>query len=455
MLICYLILYKISTVTYQKDRIIERVINDLLGRYSDNIIAIYGIGSYFDDALPSNWVKNDIDLVVMVKSLENTPKPEWSDIHFKKKEINGNQVWIGFNTVNGYQDRYSFSKESFSNYEWSLIELKHPENSKMLYGKDVRDQIPGTGDLQFDYDDILARGLYHIDKSLREQDMSIANKELSKGIFKTSFYLCLFSDPQFRKTSLMNIGNKLNNLRKIHIPAEKIYHFFEEAVLFRITGQYKSNFIKLREKYLLCILRLLEDGNLHKQMNYNNVVNYITSTYSGFPHILHTIQDLDVYTVEKVRIEHIRCGMRNITISGRIKEIFGTYAFGRENGAKGKVGSFLLSDPTGEIRVVLWDDHVKYIRSNEFNVGRSLFVINGYSKEGREGGIEIHVSSYGDLYLLPEDEKVKKAKKITKEEVSKRLDFLKDKKSIKIPCPFCGFLNPPDMKKCRKCGEPL
>ena len=144
-------------MNYQQDRILKRIIDDLIGRYSDNIIAIYGIGSYFDKALPSEWLRNDIDIIVIVKSLEKIPKPDWTDVHYKKKQIDGKNLWIGFNTVNSYRDRYSFNKESFSNYEWSLIELKHPENSLMLYGNDIRNQISETVNLQFDYDDILAR----------------------------------------------------------------------------------------------------------------------------------------------------------------------------------------------------------------------------------------------------------------------------------------------------------
>jgi len=444
-----------NIVNYQQDPILIRIIDDLIGRYSENIIALYGIGTYFDDNLPSNWVKNDIDIIVIVKSLEKIPKPEWTDIAFKKKEINGYQVWIGFNTINGYQDRYSFSKESYSNYEWSLIELKHPENSNLLYKTDVRDQLPRTDYLNFDYDDILARGLYHIDKSMKEQDLFIAKKELSKGIFKTAFYFCVYLTPQFRKTSIIEIGKKLKKFEERNKELERLSSFFEEAFIFRITGQYKSEFMKLREDLILFIFTLLENGTLHKEMDYLDLVKYLSTTYSGFSELLQYIQNSDLYKIKKIRIENITLGMRNITISGWIKEIFGTYKFEKEEGVKGKVGSFLLSDPTGEIRVVLWDDHVKSIRKNEFNVGRSLYIINGYAKEGREGGVEIHVSSYGSIYLLPEDKKLKKARQITKGEIAKRLEFIDDKKSIKIPCPFCGFLCPPDIKKCRKCGEPL
>ena len=442
-------------MNYQHDPILTRVIDDLIGRYSDNIIAIFGIGSYFDDSLPPNWVKNDIDIIVIVKSLEKIPKPDWTDVRYKKRQITGIQVWIGFNTIHGYQDRYSFSKESYSNYEWSLIELKHSENSILLHGRDIRDQFPSTVDLQFDYDDILARGLYHIDKSMKEQDLSKAMKELSKGIFKLAFNFSIFFTPHFRNTSIIEIGNKLKKMGETNEDIEKMDKFFEEALIFRITGQYKSDFIELRENLVLYIYTMLENGSLHKEMNYLDVVKYLTTTFSGFPELLRNVQNSNLFKDKKIRIENINFGMRNITISGWIKQIFGTYKFDKEEGTKGKVGSFLLSDPTGEIRAVLWDDQVKYFRSNDFNVGRSIYIINGYTKESRDRGIEIHVSSYGNIYLLPEDQKAKKVRQITKNEVAKRLEFIKDAKSIRIPCPFCGFLCPPDIKMCRKCGEPL
>ncbi|MFX0023925.1 MAG: hypothetical protein ACFE9S_16480 [Candidatus Hermodarchaeota archaeon] len=272
-------------MSYQQNPILTRVIDDLIGRYSDNIIAIYGIGSFFDDTLPPNWVKNDIDIIVFVKTLESIPKQDWTEVRYKKRVIDEHQVWIGFNTIQAYQDRYSFSKESYSNYEWSLIELSYPENSKLIYGKDIRDQLPSVENLEFDYDDILARGLYHLDKSIKEQESTEAKKKLSKAIFKIAFYFCLFFDPQFRRTSIIEIGNNLRTLEKINKNSKKILEFFEEALVFRITEQYKSDFIKLREELIRFIFGMLENGSLHKKMIYQDMVKFLTNTYSGFPEI--------------------------------------------------------------------------------------------------------------------------------------------------------------------------
>ena len=442
----------------QENPIVEKIINDLIRRYSDNVIAVYGIGSYFNDTLPSDWVKNDLDIIVIVKSLDQIPKHSThkTDVRYEKKEINRNQVWLGFNTLKGYQDRYTFSKESFSNYEWSLIELKHPENSILLYGKDIRNELPSTYNVNFDYNDILARSLYHLDKSFKEKEVSDAMKEYSKAVFKAAFYFCVFIDKSYRKTSIVEIGGKIKYQISNYGMLKEMNAYLEEAIIFRITGQFKTEFNTLRTNFVSYIFSLLEDGSLNEKMNYHKVINYLTDIFSGFPYLIQEVKKLDLFKDKGIKIADLYLGMRNITITGYIKEIFGTYKFDKEDGTKGKVGSFLLSDSTGDIRVVLWDEKVKYIRYNDFNIGRSLYIINGYTKQGRDDlGIEIHVSTFGNIYLLPEDQKLPKAKEITKREVAKRLDFVKDAKSIRIPCPHCGFLCPSNIKLCGKCGEPL
>ena len=439
-----------------EDILVKSIITNLINRYSDNIIAIYGIGSYFDDSLPPNWEKNDLDMVVFVKSLDKIPKQDWTEVRFEKKEINSNQVWLGYNTIEGYQNRYTFSKESFSNYEWSLIELKNPENSKLLYGNDIRNQLPSTYKVNFDYDDILARSLYHLNKSLGEENTSTAKHEFSKAVFKAAFYCCIFIDSSYRSTSIVDIGGKIKYQIRNYDFLKEMHEFLEETIIFRITGQFKTEFNTLQTNFVTYIFSLLDNGRLHKKVNYHKVMNYLTDSFRGFPYLIQEIRKLDIFKKKEIKIADLTYGIKNLSIIGTIKEIFGTYRFDKEDATKGKVGSFLLSDSTGHIRVVLWDDQVKYFRKNDFNVGRSVYIVNGYTKQGKNGlGIEIHLSTFGSIYFLPEDKKMKKAKMITKREVAKRLDFVKNTKSIRIPCPYCGFLCPPNIRKCRKCGEPL
>ncbi len=437
-----------------QDRILKRILDDLVARYSDNIITIYGIGSYFDDTLPLKWVKNDLDIVVIVKTLKNIPKQDWTEIRYKKKEINGNHVWLGFNTIEAYQDRYTFNKQSVSNYEWSLIEIKHPENSKLLYGKDIRGQLPSTNDLIFDYDDVLARGLYHLDKSLSEKKTSNAMKSYSKAVFKTGFYLCIYFDKNFRATSILEIGKKLKQVSEDNNFLEKVIEFFEEVIIYRIIGQFKTDFNELRNEFITYIFSLLGKGTLHRKMDYYELVRYITGTFSGFPFLNQKVQKFALFNNSRIRIKDLTVGMRDVMITGLIEEIFRTYKFNRDDGTIGKVASFLISDSTGQVRVVLWDEQVKIVRNNDFNVGRTINIVNGYIKQGKTG-IEIYVSTFGKINFLPEDEKQEKLRNLTKRDITKRLDFIKDLKSQMFPCPHCGFLCPPSRKSCGKCGDLL
>jgi micrococcal nuclease len=289
-------LKRIKTV-YIQDPLVDSIISDLLNRYSAEIVAIYGIGSYFDNSLPPEWEKNDLDIVVMVKTLEKIPKQDWTEVRYEKKELEGHQAWLGFNTINAYQNQDNFHKESFSNYEWSLIELKNPENSTLLYGADIRDQLPETTHLKFDYDDILARGLYHLDKSFSEKESPVARKEFSKGIFKTAFLLCTFFDSTYNKTSIIEVGSSLKNLIINDEGLGKMNEFFEEALVFRIVGQFKSDFINIRRNFILFLFSLLNEGKLHKKMDFQEILKYLSISFGGFSYLIQEIKKIENFAL--------------------------------------------------------------------------------------------------------------------------------------------------------------
>ena len=222
----------------KEDTVIKIVLEDLIARYKEDIIAIYGIGSYFDEEIPSSWENNDIDIIVIVKSLKRFPKVDWTEIKFLRRKIEGKEVWIGFNSLEGYQTKDLFRSQSFSNYEWSILDIKYPKNSVLLYGKDIRDQLPNIKSLEFDFDDILARGLYHLDKSLGEKNQDIAKKEFSKAVFKIGFYTCVYFNKSFTDTRVLRIGQKIKETGEIVRKIEDLNGYFEETIVFRTTGYY-------------------------------------------------------------------------------------------------------------------------------------------------------------------------------------------------------------------------
>jgi len=274
-----------NKIIIDEDSLVKNIVETLANRHSDNLIAIYGIGSFFDKNLPETWIKNDMDLILVVKSIENIPKEEW-DKRFYPRTIGGHNVFTGYNTIEMFQNKEKFTELSGASYEWALIEIKNPENSQLLYGEDIRNKLPDITSLDFDYDDILARGLYHIEKSLKgESDASII-RELSKAIFKTAFYLCVYFVDSFRFTSLVEIGKKLEDIIQLIIPLKSFRKFFEEAKLYRTAGKFSMDYEPLRNKFITYIFSLMKQGILHRKIDGGELDIFLTKYFGGFPLLL-------------------------------------------------------------------------------------------------------------------------------------------------------------------------
>ncbi len=65
------------------------------------------------------------------------------------------------------------------------------------------------------------------------------------------------------------------------------------------------------------------------------------------------------YDEFKIDISEVTENMSNIVILGRIGKIFNVNSFHRKDGTLGNVGSFLIYDNSGSIKIVLWGEHVK------------------------------------------------------------------------------------------------
>ncbi len=117
----------------------------------------------------------------------------------------------------------------------------------------------------------------------------------------------------------------------------------------------------------------------------------------------------------ELNISDITLNMKNIVIVGRIKDIYHVNSFKKSSGEIGHVGSFLLRDNTGDIRIVLWDDQVSIFKDDRFEKNEIVKILNGNAKKGRFDGIEIHVGGFSKIILAPEDVDYKKYPKIKEE----------------------------------------
>ncbi len=115
----------------------------------------------------------------------------------------------------------------------------------------------------------------------------------------------------------------------------------------------------------------------------------------------------------EINVSDIRPNMKNIMLAGRIKLINEIFEFTKKQGGEGKVGSFILSDKDGEIRVTLWDDHTEILKNPKFEINEVVKIINGYSKIGKNQETELHIGTYGKIIIAPDDVDYKKYPKIT------------------------------------------
>ncbi|MBY8999306.1 MAG: DUF2240 family protein [Candidatus Heimdallarchaeota archaeon] len=77
-----------------------------------------------------------------------------------------------------------------------------------------------------------------------------------------------------------------------------------------------------------------------------------------------------------------------ISVKGLIINVNTVHEFSRESGNKGKVQNITISDDSGLMRVVLWDDKTTLIGSNDTD--KMLSIVNGNTRKGRFTDIEIH-----------------------------------------------------------------
>lgn len=117
---------------------------------------------------------------------------------------------------------------------------------------------------------------------------------------------------------------------------------------------------------------------------------------------------------EKIEISKLKPGMRNVTLIGRVSHIFPIREF-TVNNRKKEVGSLILYDGTGEIRVVLWDaNHIKLIKEGVVKRDCVLRIIGADVRESRDKTTEVHVGNKGNIIVNPEDIDLEEIPKIPK-----------------------------------------
>ncbi|MHA1797539.1 MAG: DUF2240 family protein, partial [Candidatus Helarchaeota archaeon] len=105
---------------------------------------------------------------------------------------------------------------------------------------------------------------------------------------------------------------------------------------------------------------------------------------------------------KRLLINELVPGMNSISVVGRIVALFPIKEFTRKDGSVGKVGSIMLQDRTGQIRLTLWDKQVEFFEYPEAEIGRLIEVTSANIKAGWKGGIDMSIGKKGQIKPNPD-----------------------------------------------------
>lgn len=107
--------------------------------------------------------------------------------------------------------------------------------------------------------------------------------------------------------------------------------------------------------------------------------------------------------VRALRVEDLIPGMSKVEIMARVARIHEPREFRRSSGTPGWVGSLLLQDGTGRVRLTLWDDKTSLIKEGKVQKGDIVRVQNAYVRQGFDKRSELSLGTRGTIAVNPED----------------------------------------------------
>jgi len=98
------------------------------------------------------------------------------------------------------------------------------------------------------------------------------------------------------------------------------------------------------------------------------------------------------------KISELSVDEKKVTLIGLVERAYPPTTFKRQNGNEGKVRRVVLSDPTGKVMLVLWDNNADILSEN--HEGKHIIVIGAKIMERFDGRIELHTKEKTRIIVL-------------------------------------------------------
>ena len=152
-------------------------------------------------------------------------------------------------------------------------------------------------------------------------------------------------------------------------------------------------------------------------------------------------------TGEKLQVKNILAGMRNVEVVGKISRKYELREFATEK-RSGKVASFMISDETGFIRVVLWNDQTDVFE--KLKEGDTIKIKNSFARENN-GRKELHLSTGSELEINPAGVTVEEMNDTQTRKSLK--DLAEGDDNIEVLATIVQVFDPRFFEVCPDCGK--
>ena len=92
------------------------------------------------------------------------------------------------------------------------------------------------------------------------------------------------------------------------------------------------------------------------------------------------------------KIREITSRAKKVHVAGRVREVFPSSTFARQDQTAGKVLRFMVEDDTGVVAVVAWNEKAEELEAI-LKLNSEIVLINSKVKTGSNGAVEIHVDA--------------------------------------------------------------
>jgi len=99
-----------------------------------------------------------------------------------------------------------------------------------------------------------------------------------------------------------------------------------------------------------------------------------------------------------VKIADLVPGINNLSLELKVVRCGNVKEFTKKDGSRGKMARIAVSDETGRVNMVLWDEHAD--RVSEMFDGANVKVQAAYTREGLDGQVEIHLGNRASIQVV-------------------------------------------------------